>query len=107
MSHNENYNPLPSSVDSKLQAICESLPISQKQGKQGNNEKLCSSVAEDVKLVVCVTAKPKDELVFHKFEDFKVENEKTMISSMSDECSTCLSSPESGVTFLDFSDSSR
>jgi EREBP-like factor len=107
MSHHENYNPLPSSVDSKLQAICETLAISQKQGKQGNNEKPCSSVVEDVKPVVCVTEKPKDELVCHKFEDFKVENEKTTMSSMSDECSPCLSSPESGVTFLDFSDSSQ
>lgn len=98
MRFHGSYNPLPSSVDSKLQAICETLAISQ---KQGNSEKPCSSV-EDVKPLVHVPAQPKGEFVF---EDFKVE--KTVFSSMSDECSLGLSSPESGVTFLDFSDSSQ
>lgn len=98
MRFHGNYNPLPSSVDSKLQAICETLAISQ---KQGNTEKPCSFV-EDVKPLVHVPAQSKGELVF---EDLKVE--KTVFSSMSDECSLGLSSPESGVTFLDFSDSSQ
>ncbi|KAG9457974.1 hypothetical protein H6P81_002482 [Aristolochia fimbriata] len=31
-----NYRPLPSSVDAKLQAICQSLAGSQKQGSAGN-----------------------------------------------------------------------
>ncbi|XP_058758861.1 ethylene-responsive transcription factor ERF060-like [Vicia villosa] len=104
MCHYGNYNPLASSVDSKLQAICESLAVSQ---KQGNIEKPCISV-EDVKPVVFVPEQqPKYELVFHEFEDFKVENEKAVLLSMSDECSPGLSSPESGVSFLDFSDSCR
>lgn len=109
MRHNGNYNPLPSSVDSKLQAICESLAISQKQGSQ---EMLCSSV-EEVKPRFCVPnmielksdaaqSKGEFEFVCSEFEDFKVE--KTVLS---DECSPGLSSPESGVTFLDFSDSSQ
>lgn len=101
MRHYGNYNPLTSSVDSKLQAICESLAVSQ---KQGNTEKDCISV-EDVKPVVFVPAQSKAELVLHEFEDFKVENENLLLLSMSDECSPGLSSPESGVTFLDFSDS--
>lgn len=94
MRFHGSYNPLPSSVDSKLQAICETLAISQ---KQGNTEKPCSSV-EDVKPLVHVPAQSMGEFVF---EDFKA------FSSMSDECSLGLSSPESGVTFLDFSDSSQ
>jgi len=98
MRFHGSYNPLPSSVDSKLQAICETLAISQ---KQGNTEKHCSSV-EDVKPMVHVPAQSNGELLF---EDFKVE--KTVFSSMSDECSVGLSSPESGVTFLDFSYSSQ
>ncbi|KAL5053461.1 hypothetical protein RYX36_034143 [Vicia faba] len=101
MRFHGNYNPLASSVDSKLQAICESLAVS-----HGDTEKPCISV-EDVKPVVFVPTQSKTELVFHEFEDFKVENEKTVLLSMSDECSPGLSSPESGVTFLDFSDSCR
>lgn len=98
MRFHGSYNPLPSSVDSKLQAICETLAISQ---KQGNTEKPCSSV-EDVKPLVHVPVQSKSQFVF---EDFKVE--KTVFSSLSDECSLGLSSPESSVTFLDFSDSSQ
>lgn len=99
MRFHGSYNPLPSSVDSKLQAICETLAISQ---KQGNSEKPCSSV-EDVKPLAHVPVQSKGELVC---DDFKVE--KTVFSSsMPDECSLGLSSPESGVTFLDFTDSSQ
>ncbi|CAK8578817.1 unnamed protein product [Lathyrus sativus] len=101
MRHYGNYNPLTSSVDSKLQAICESLAVSQ---KQGNTEKKCISV-EEVKPVVFIPAQSKTELVFNEFEDFKVENENKLLLSMSDECSPGLSSPESGVTFFNFSDS--
>ncbi|WVZ22712.1 hypothetical protein V8G54_001256 [Vigna mungo] len=73
-----DYKPLPSSVDSKLQAICESL-AKQEQQKTG-----CS--VEDVKPEV------------HTAQN---GNENRMLSSpVSGESS----SPESGVTFLDFSD---
>lgn len=93
----DNYKPLPSSVDSKLQAICESLAISHKQEEK----------VEDVKPVVIHAsaefpglesdvAKLNDEYTFPEFEDFKVENENPMLSESS--------SPESSVTFLDFSD---
>ncbi|KAG5155323.1 hypothetical protein JHK82_013292 [Glycine max] len=96
-----DYRPLPSSVDSKLQAICESL------AKQ--EEKPCCSV-EDVKPVIHAAelaevesdvAKLNAEYVYPEFEDFKVENENPMLSSS---VSGESSSPESGVTFLDFSD---
>lgn len=89
-----DYKPLPSTVDSKLQAICESLAINSQ--KQGNPEKPRASVVP----ALADVARSSSELV----EDFKVEN--TMLSSSSpvyDESS----SPESGVTFLDFSDSTN
>ncbi|KAJ1398647.1 DNA-binding domain superfamily [Sesbania bispinosa] len=86
-----DYKPLPSSVDSKLQAICESLAITQKQSKNRENS------VQDVKPVV---AQSNSELVCPlEFEDFKVEN-----PMLSDESSHGSSSPESCITFLDFSD---
>ena len=94
-----DYKPLPSSVDAKLQAICESLASSQKQGNA--EEEPCSSVVEDVKPNVKVehddvaAQSNYGEVVYTGFEDFKVE---------SDESSAGSSSPESGVTFFDFSD---
>ncbi|KAK7318586.1 hypothetical protein RJT34_03289 [Clitoria ternatea] len=98
-----DYKPLPSSVDSKLQAICESLAISRKQGnEEEEDEKPCCSV-EDVKPVVA-EAQFGSEPICPESEDFnnlKVENENPMFSPFSGESS----SPESGVTFLDFSDS--
>ncbi|XP_061344292.1 ethylene-responsive transcription factor ERF060-like isoform X1 [Gastrolobium bilobum] len=95
-----DYKPLPSSVDTKLQAICESLAISHKHGN--NVEKPCTSV-EDRKPIMMIHDR---ELVFPEFEDVKFENPK--LWPMSDESfSPCCSSPESGVTFLDFSDSNR
>ncbi|RZB68598.1 Ethylene-responsive transcription factor RAP2-4 [Glycine soja] len=68
----EDYRPLPSSVDSKLQAICKSLV------KQ--EEKSCCFV-KDVKPVIHATelaevessvAKLNVEYVYPEFEDFKV-----------------------------------
>lgn len=82
-----DYNPLPSSVHAKLQAICESLAISQEKGKNAENS------VEDIKAQIDHV--PAES----KFEEFKVE--------MSDESSSAgSSSPESvDVTFFDFSDS--
>ncbi|KAK8606990.1 hypothetical protein V6N13_052741 [Hibiscus sabdariffa] len=78
---------LHSSVDAKLQAICQSL------GKQGNSGK-SSSVSD---------SKPKvksEELdQSTRLSDPKVEN------SLSDESLAGSSSPESDITFFDFSDS--
>ncbi|KAK7358957.1 hypothetical protein VNO77_00899 [Canavalia gladiata] len=104
-----DYKPLPSSVDSKLQAICESLAISRKQGnkeEEEEEEKPCCSV-EDVKPVIQAlesgVAQLNGEPVCPEFEDFKVE-----CPTLSGECSSPgSSSPESGVTFLDFSDSNQ
>ncbi|XP_014507063.1 ethylene-responsive transcription factor ERF060 [Vigna radiata var. radiata] len=97
-----DYKPLPSSVDSKLQAICESL------AKQEQQKTSCS--VEDVKPEVHTAAElaqvesdVAQSNVCPEFDNFKVENgnENPMLSSpVSGESS----SPESGVTFLDFSD---
>ncbi|KAE9608025.1 hypothetical protein Lal_00003488 [Lupinus albus] len=98
----ENFNPLPSSVDAKLQAICENLDTKIKQ-HQGKIEKLCSND---------VATKPKVEFDVAKCEseDYKVEINQ-MLSPMSEESSSSFvgsaSSPESDITFLDFSDSNE
>ncbi|KAK7311136.1 hypothetical protein RJT34_09061 [Clitoria ternatea] len=81
-----NFKPLPSSVDAKLQAICQTLV-----NPHGKAEKPCSVLDAEV----------KEEI--SEFEDFKVEN--PTCSTVSDESCTGSSSPESGITFLDFSDS--
>ncbi|TKY47646.1 Ethylene-responsive transcription factor RAP2-4 [Spatholobus suberectus] len=76
-----DYKPLPSAVGAKLQAICESLVNSQKH----------QAKAEDTKVKT------------HKTE---TETSTQTCSPLSDEYSSAgSSSPESDITFLDFSDS--
>ncbi|MBA0777246.1 hypothetical protein Gotri_005290, partial [Gossypium trilobum] len=60
------YKPLHSSVDAKLQAICESLELNQKQGN--NNKKKKSSKENKVQL-----AEPEEKTV-------KVENSPSSLS---------------------------
>lgn len=88
-----DYKPLPSSVDAKLQAICQSLADSQKQ-----TGKACDEVA-DTKPVVAAQQVPT-----FKFDyECKVENSN---SSSSPEFSDAgSSSPESEISFWDFNDS--
>ncbi|KAK9012776.1 hypothetical protein V6N11_040811 [Hibiscus sabdariffa] len=79
------FKPLHSSVDAKLQAICESLG---KQGNPGNTS-------------------PKPKVKSEEFDhspDPKVENSLST-TDLSDESLAGSSSPESDITFLDFSDS--
>ncbi|KAI4317247.1 hypothetical protein L6164_025135 [Bauhinia variegata] len=107
-----DYKPLHSSVDAKLQAICETLANSQKA-------KTCSVSDADVKPKIQAPSlpppplqqpkpvfdevKPKREFAVAELEeDYKVENPT---SSSSDEWSAGSSSPESDVTFFDFSGS--
>ncbi|KAK4417226.1 Ethylene-responsive transcription factor [Sesamum alatum] len=93
------FKPLHSSVDAKLQAICQSLANSQKQGNSIKVEPLTD------------TACPKLETALDDSLNvrFKVE---TSVSSPAypsppDEVSSAGSgSPQSGVTFLDFSEPS-
>jgi len=72
------YKPLPSAVNAKLEAICQSLAI--------NPHKEETATTSD-------------------FEDVKVGNQTEEYSSSSSSSSAGSSSPESDMTFLDFSDS--
>ncbi|XP_023544546.1 ethylene-responsive transcription factor ERF060-like [Cucurbita pepo subsp. pepo] len=99
------FKPLHPSVDAKLQAICESL-------KQGKTEKLCS--AEDEKANTSPPPSESNLVVDNYWEpELKSEVETSSSSSSSfsssspsrsEELSTG-SSPESSISFLDFSDS--
>lgn len=107
------YKPLHSSVDAKLQAICQSLANnnnnnSQKQVSSGES---CSEAEEKPTIIVPVapmesnlvsdnssTGEPKAEL----------EGSSSSLSSpLSDESSAGSSSPESDITFLDFTSDSQ
>lgn len=79
----ENYKPLHSSVNAKLEAICQNL---QKQGNSGKPEPEPLNSAPQ----------PKTEFDYYSVKTEEVE------SPISDESS---SSPESDITFLDFPDS--
>ena len=104
-----DYKPLHSSVDAKLQAICQSLQ------KQGNSGKTCS--VSDSKPNRVAPSQPKVEFDYPvkseefdqspRFSDPKVENSLSSSSfpDLSDESLAGSSSPESDITFLDFSDS--
>ncbi|XP_061336570.1 ethylene-responsive transcription factor ERF057-like [Gastrolobium bilobum] len=92
-----DYKPLPSSVDAKLQAICQSLVIN----SQGKTEKNPCSVVDTKPKVEFDMAQSNTEYGCPEFEDFKVENPTSSI--LSDESSAGSSSPESDITFLDFS----
>ncbi|KAE8696021.1 hypothetical protein F3Y22_tig00110678pilonHSYRG00466 [Hibiscus syriacus] len=80
--HLSGFKPLHSSVDAKLQAICESL---EKQGKPESKPKVKSEELD----------------LSPKLPHLKVENSP----DLSDESLAGSSSSESGITFLDFSDS--
>ncbi|MBA0625819.1 hypothetical protein Godav_003576 [Gossypium davidsonii] len=85
------YKPLHSSVDAKLQAICESLELNQKQGN--NNKKKKSSKQNKVQL-----AEPEEKTV-------KVENSPSSLSPvLSENEGSTESSPLSDLTFSDFNE---
>ncbi|CBI23500.3 unnamed protein product, partial [Vitis vinifera] len=82
-----DYKPLHSSVDAKLQAICQNLAISQKQGNSGK-----PGLVADAKI----------ESSTHQAE---MISSSSSSPSPSDESSAGSSSPESDISFLDFTDS--
>lgn len=110
-----DYKPLHSSVDAKLQAICQSLANSQKQGKTEEpcfvtDTKPAISASLDANSVFENSPKVElsSEIVYSGSEDCKVENSSSSMSpTLSDESSSLAgsSSPESDITFFDFSDS--
>lgn len=84
-----DFKPLHPSVDAKLQAICQSL-------KQGKTEQLCSVADEKL------TTPPELELKT-EVETSPSSSSSSSSPSRSEDYSTG-SSPESSISFLDFSD---
>ncbi|KAI6699606.1 hypothetical protein NL676_013930 [Syzygium grande] len=106
------YNPLHSSVDAKLQAICQSLAAnSQKQGKTGEpcffpnrrTETFNAAAEADEEMVLNIALKNEYDTNFaYPDQDCKMEN---LVSSpaLSDESSLAeSSSPESNLALFDF-----
>ncbi|XP_057970501.1 ethylene-responsive transcription factor RAP2-4-like [Malania oleifera] len=88
-----DYKPLHSSVDAKLQAICQSLANSQKQGNTGkkNATSKAATATPPAKMVFDNSPKPEPECSAP--EDLKQE------TSSSPAMSDAGSSPESDITF--------
>ncbi|OVA03126.1 AP2/ERF domain [Macleaya cordata] len=115
-----NHKPLPSSVDAKLQAICQSLgTTSQKQGKSvksvavSGKKKTISglSQADQPQSAMFVENQLKAEMGFSGSslsEDYKVESTSSpplmMSESSYDASASAGSSPESCIEFPDFTE---
>uniref|UniRef100_A0A803KXL7 AP2/ERF domain-containing protein n=2 Tax=Chenopodium quinoa TaxID=63459 RepID=A0A803KXL7_CHEQI len=91
-----HYKPLHSTVNAKLEAICQSLDISLKQGK--TEEPCFSPVSSSVSYQIEENASSSSSQVLVP----KAE----VLPVVSDDSSTNSCSPESGVTFIDFTESS-
>ncbi|GLT37224.1 hypothetical protein SLA2020_115560 [Shorea laevis] len=90
-----DYKPLHSSVDAKLEAICESLKDSQKQGKKKSKE---AANSNDAKTKAQVSAPEPEEKVM------KVENSPTLSPVMTESDGSAGSSPLSELAFSDFNE---
>ncbi|XP_021752334.1 ethylene-responsive transcription factor ERF060-like [Chenopodium quinoa] len=91
-----HYKPLHSTVNAKLEAICQSLDISLKQGK--TEEPCFSPVYSSVSYQIEENASSSSSQVLVP----KAE----VLPVVSDDSSANSCSPESGVTFIDFTESS-
>ncbi|KDP46862.1 hypothetical protein JCGZ_24071 [Jatropha curcas] len=107
-----DYKPLHASVDAKLQAICQSLATSQKQGKTGESSSVSDSktnLSAPMKAIkeedYSLKGELKREIENLGAEDYRVEISSAAASS--DESLAGSSSPQSEISFLDFSDSSQ
>ncbi|CAO2827744.1 unnamed protein product [Amaranthus hypochondriacus] len=89
------YKPLHSSVNAKLEAICQNLEISQKQGKTEETKKPYFSSSNQISMEKISSMESNYEFLIPKSE----------VLSVSDESLAASSSPESGVTYLDFTES--
>ncbi|KAI3441133.1 AP2/ERF domain-containing protein [Psidium guajava] len=110
-----DYNPLHSSVDAKLQAICQSLAAnSQKQGKTGEPSffpnrgtktfNLASDAEEEMIFNIALKSEYDTDLAYPE-QDYKVGNSVSS-PAFSDESSVAgSSSPESNMALFDFSHS--
>ncbi|KAL5992350.1 hypothetical protein ACLOJK_013267 [Asimina triloba] len=108
-----NYTPLQSSVDAKLQAICQSLANSQKQGNPTNP--LCApeqsidrqsqtSSATATTMTVGVAVAPKAEVGLVGAEVCKVESSSGSPEFLSESDESAGSSPASDIKFPDFNE---
>ncbi|MBA0681819.1 hypothetical protein Goari_023593 [Gossypium aridum] len=93
-SHIGEYKPLHSSVDAKLQAICESLEQDQ---KQGNKKKTSKEMKKDKAQVA--TPEPEEKTV-------KLENSSSSSPVVSENEVSAESSPLSDLTFSNFNEHS-
>jgi EREBP-like factor len=110
-----DYKPLHSSVDAKLQAICQSLANSQKQGKNNSEEEepeeekptiVVAPPSQEAKMVVSENSELKSEWESCGTDQY-CKLEALSSPSLSDESSSSSagsSSPESEISFLNFSD---
>ncbi|XP_027178525.1 ethylene-responsive transcription factor RAP2-4-like [Coffea eugenioides] len=101
-----DFKPLHSSVDAKLEAICQSLADSQKQGNTGEQQQKKVGVQTIPKVENTFDDSLNSEYFYPGNEGVKVEETSSSLSpSRSDETSSLeMSSPESDITFLDFAE---
>ncbi|XVE55468.1 hypothetical protein DITRI_Ditri03aG0161100 [Diplodiscus trichospermus] len=92
------YKPLHSSVDAKLQAICESLELNQKQGGKKKSAKETAHENKSKKNKAHV-AEPEPEE-----KTVKVENNSSVSPVLSESEESAQSSPLSDLTFSDFNE---
>lgn len=101
-----NFQPLPSSVDAKLQAICQSLANSQKQGNSKLPPVVTGSFVPPPLPPHAVSAPDvaTPEMGFLGLEDAKVEATETTDSPFPESDESAGSSPTSDLKFPDFSE---
>ncbi|XVE95334.1 hypothetical protein REPUB_Repub02eG0088000 [Reevesia pubescens] len=92
------YKPLHSSVDAKLQAICESLELNQKQGNKKKSSKEASESESKNNKVQVAEPEPGEKTV-------KVENSSSSLSPvLSESEGSAESSSFTDLTFSDFNE---
>ncbi|CAA2964479.1 ethylene-responsive transcription factor RAP2-4-like [Olea europaea subsp. europaea] len=99
-----DFKPLHSSVDAKLQAICQSLANSQ---KQVNSERPCFKSDAKAEISTPTSAPNVEESLNRGFRNQVLEdNIKVEASSSPSPTDEGSASPKSDITFLDFSEPS-
>lgn len=103
----EEINSLPSSVDAKLQAICQRLRKTEETFSVSDKTEEICSVSEKTGDICSAANKtelflPNTEHIEMKLSDDSPRNDK---NSLWDESKLESSSSEQGITFLEFSDS--
>ncbi|CAN4106427.1 unnamed protein product [Withania somnifera] len=115
-----DFKPLHSSVDAKLQAICQSLAnpnsdnLCSKSDSKPRKSKLAAALVDSgsgqdciSKSEITVDDSPKGELSYPENANIKIEASSSSSPATSEESSAAgASSPESDVTFLDFTEPS-